>query len=270
MRKGGIATRYALVVLLTLCVATGVSAQWLNYPTPGIPRLPNGKPDVDAPALKGADGRPDLSGVWRRRTGGPDYSLNIAVDLSEVPLQPWASDLYKRRQAADRTGRPSERCLPHGIPTDMMIRETPFRIVQTPTLTIILLETFNNFRQVFTDGRGPLSEMQPTYLGYSRGRWEGDEFVVDTVGFNDETWLDNTGLPHSDALRLTERFKRLTVGRMNLTFTFDDPKAYTRPWSVMVALELLPDTDLLEYMCDNEKFYSKRLLDSSKTNSQNR
>ena len=138
----------------------------------------------------------------------------------------------------------------------MMFREAPFRIVQTPTLTVILLEMFTRFRQVPTDGRRLVADPQPTWFGYSTGKWEADEFVVETVGFNDQTWLDNRGLPHSDALHLTERFKRLNVGRMDLASTIDDPKAYTRPWSVTVKFELLADTDLLEYMCDNEKWAS--------------
>jgi hypothetical protein len=140
----------------------------------------------------------------------------------------------------------------------MMFREAPFRIVQTPTLTVILLEMFNRFRQVPTDSRRLVPDPEPTWLGYSTGKWESDEFVVDTVGFNDQTWLDNRGLPHTEALHLTERFKRLNVGRMSLAVIIDDPKAYTRPWQVQMGFELVPDTDLLEYVCDNEKWSSTR------------
>jgi hypothetical protein len=250
--------RPALVLFACVLFAAVCQAQWLGSPSPGIPRLADGKPDLNAAVPRTSYGKPDLSGVWRRAADDTHSTTFLASGLGEIPLQPSARELYNRRLAVDGAGRPAERCLPHGLPLDMMFREAPFRIVQTPALTVILLEMFNRFRQVPTDGRSLVPDPQPTWLGYSTGRWEGDEFVVETVGFNDQTWLDNRGLPHSDALRLTERFKRLNVGRMDLTFTIDDAKAYTRPWSVTMKFELLPDTDLLEYMCDNEKWASTR------------
>ena len=250
--------RPALVLLTCVLFAAVCQAQWQSSPSPGIPRLADGKPDLNASVPRTSYGKPDLSGVWRRAADDTNSTTFLASGLGEIPLQPSARELYNRRLAADGAGRPAERCLPHGLPLDMMFREAPFRIIQTPALTVILLEMFTRFRQVPTDGRRLVPDPQPTWFGYSTGRWEADDFVVETVGFNDQTWLDNRGLPHSDALQLTERFKRLNVGRMDLTFTINDAKAYTRPWSVTMKFELLPDTDLLEYMCDNEKWASTR------------
>ena len=142
-----------------------------------------------------------------------------------VPKQ---SELYNRRLAAEGAGRPAERCLPHGLPLDMMFQGSPIRIVQTPSLVVMLLEIANHFRQIPTQRRQLIEDFQPAWYGYSTGQWEGDEFVVETVGFNDETWLDNRGLPHSDGLKLTERFKRVNAGRMDLALTIDDPK-YLHP-----------------------------------------
>jgi len=246
--------RPALVLLTCVLGAAVCQAQWLSSPSPGIPRLADGKPDLNAAVPRTNYGKPDLSGVWRRAADDTNSTTALASGLGEIPLRPSARELYTRRLAVEGAGRPAERCLPHGLPLDMMFREAPFRIVQTPTLMVILLEMFTRFRQIPTDGRRLVPDPQPTWYGYSTGSWDADEFVIDTVGFNDQTWLDNRGLPHTDALHLTERFKRLSVGRMDLTFTFDDPKAYTRPWNVTVKFELLPDTDLLEYLCDNEKW----------------
>lgn len=250
--------RSAVVLLVCALAAGPCEAQWLNSPSPGLPRRADGTPDLNAAAPRTASGTPDLSGVWRRAADDPNSTTALASGLGEIPLQPAARDLYNRRLAVDGAGRPAERCLPHGLPLDMMFREAPFRIVQTPTLTVILLEMFNRFRQVPTDGRKLVPEPQPTWLGYSTGKWEGDEFVIDTVGFNDQTWLDNRGLPHTDALHLTERFRRRNIGRMSLVLIVDDPKAYTRPWRINMSFELVPDTDLIEYVCDNEKWSSTR------------
>ena len=235
--------RPALVALMSMLCAAVCQAQWMSSPAPGIPRLADGRPDLNAAVPRTADGKPDLNGVWRRTADDKNSTTFLLSGFEEIPLQPFARELYKRRLAVDGAGRPAEKCLPHGLPLDMMFRESPFRIVQTPALTVILLEMFSHFRQVPTDGRTLVPDPQPTWFGYSTGKWDGNEFVVDTVGFNDQTWLDNRGLPHSDALHLTERFTRLSVGRMDLTFTIDDPKAYTRPWNVTMQFELLPDTD---------------------------
>ena len=149
-------------------------------------------------------------------------------------------------------GRPSERCLPHGIP-DAMLPATPFKIAHTPGLKLILYEQESRFRQVFTDGRPLPVDPNPAWLGYSVGRWDGDTFAVETSGFNDRTWLDDSGHPHTDALRTTERFHRRDFGHLDLALTIDDAKAYTRPWSITIPFAILPDTELIENICENEK-----------------
>jgi len=242
-------------VAFVMLVPGSARAQWIDGPTPGVPRLANGKPDLNAPTPRASDGKPDLSGVWR--SNSMKYVLQLASDLPEIPLRPEARALYDKRLAVDGAGRPAERCLPHGLPLDMMFSGSPIRIVQTPSLVVMLLEIANHFRQIPTYKRELNPDFEPTWYGYSTGTWDGDEFVVDTRGFNDETWLDNRGLPHSDALHLIERFKRLNVGRMTLTLTVDDPKYYTKPWNVVLSYQLMADSDLYEDMCDNNKWVAR-------------
>ena len=257
--------RLALTLLGMLCLAASASSQWLRYPTPGTPRLADGKPNLSAPAPRTADGRPDLGGVWEvvgdlvMPTDGrirSKYVYNIGVDQpgGHAPFQPWAQTLWDTRQKALGVGAPSEKCLPHGIPDAMLTRTLPFKLLQTPGVTIILFEEFNNWRQVFTDGRPLPVDPEPAWLGYSVGRWEKDDFVIETTGFNDKSWLDAGGTPHTEALRTTERFRRVDYGHMDAEFTFDDPKTFTRTWSTTVKFILLPDTDLLESHCDNNKW----------------
>jgi hypothetical protein len=226
-------------------------AQWVHLALPNTPRLPDGKPNLSAPAPKALNGKPDLSGIWRVATGR--YLQNIAADVVEAPFQPWAATLYKERADALGKGRPSEQCIPHGIPDGMLVRNSPFKMVQTPDELIILYEEFNHFRQIFSDGRGFPPDTTPSWYGYSTGRWEGDTFVAETIGFNDKSWFDDPGHPHSDQLRVTERFQRRDFGHLTIQITFDDPKAYTKPWSATVPFDLLPDTELIESICENEK-----------------
>jgi len=225
--------------------------QWANLPLANTPRTADGKPNLTAPAARTADGKPDLSGVWRVATG--KYLQNIAADVGEAPFQPAAAAVYKQRADALGKGRPSERCIPHGIPDAMLVRNSPFKIVQMPGVVVILYEEFNHYRQIFTDGRGFPPETSPSWFGYSIGKWEGDTLVVDTIGFNDQSWLDDPGHPHSEALRVTERFKRADFGHMNVQITFDDPKAYTKPWSAAIPFDLFADTELIESICENER-----------------
>lgn len=226
-------------------------AQWISLPLPNTPRNADGKPNLSAPAPKAASGKPDLSGIWR--VAASKYLFNIAVDMGEAPFQPWAAAVYKQRSESLGRDRPSERCIPHGIPDGMLVPNSPFKIVQTAGETVILYEEFNHFRQIFTDGRAFPPEASPSWFGYSIGRWDGDVFVADTVGFNDKSWFDDPGHPHSEALRITERFRRLDFGHLSVEITFDDPKAYTKPWSVVIPFNLLPDTELIESICENEK-----------------
>ncbi|MBI4472575.1 MAG: hypothetical protein HY646_07895 [Acidobacteria bacterium] len=225
--------------------------QWVNVPLPNTPRTPDGKPNLSAPAPKTFDGKPDLTGIWRNPDG--KYLNNLAADGIQVPFQPWAAALYKERQENFSKDRPSGRCLPHGVPDAMLVPATPFKILQTPAVTLILLENQGHFRQIFTDGRGFPKETIPTWLGYSIGKWEGDTFVVDSVGFNDQTYLDDGGHPHTDAYHSIERFRRRDFGHLDYEITIDDPKAYTKPWKVSIPFALFPDNELMESVCENEK-----------------
>ena len=225
--------------------------QWVNLRLPNTPRNADGNPNLTAPAPKTKDGKPDLSGVWRIADGR--YLQNIATDVGEAPFQPWAAALYKERADALGKGRPSERCIPHGVPDAMLVRNSPFKIVQTPGEVVILYEEFNHYRQIFTDGRGFPPETNASWFGYSIGKWEGDTLVVETIGFNDQSWLDDPGHPHSDALHITERYRRPNFGNMSIEITFDDSKAYTKPWTARIPFNIFADTELIESICENEK-----------------
>jgi hypothetical protein len=235
---------------LAAVLATPVTAQWLNYPTPGIPRLPDGKPDLSAPAPRTTDGKPDLSGIWRG--AGPMYRFNIAQDLEPEDIQPWAEALFLKRVRDSRKDSPLARCLPVSVPFHSFFNL--MRIVQTPALIVMLYESPNTpHRTVFTDGRDLPKDPNPAWLGYSVGRWEGDTLVVTTAGFNDRGWLDSAGHPQTESLRITERFRRRDVGHMEYAITIDDPKVFTRPFTVKTERLLAPDTDLLEDVCENER-----------------
>ena len=232
-----------------LCVT--LSAQWLHYPTPGIPRTRDGKPNLSAPAPKTADGKPDLSGIWAATNG--KYFRDLGADGVEIPMLPWAKALYQERKENLQKGHPSERCLGHGV-TDFDTHATPRRIIQTPGIIAILFEAYHQYRQIFLDGRPLPTPTQPAYLGYSVGRWEGDTLVVDTTGLNDQGWLDMNGHPQTETTHVTERFRRRNFGHIDLQVTIDDPKAYTKPWTAVLAgLDFLPDEELVESICENEK-----------------
>jgi hypothetical protein len=237
-------------ILLVAAAALPLAAQWLHYPTPGIPRTPDGKPNLSAPAPKTADGKPDLSGVWA--TEGTKYFFNLAADGVEAPFLPSAAALYKQRLAALQKGHPSERCIGHGV-TDYATLPAPRRFVQTPQMIAVLYESYNHFRQIFLDGR-PLPKLtQPAYMGYSVGHWDGDTLVVDSTGFDDRGWLDMNGHPQTESTHITERFRRRDFGHIDLQLTIDDPTAYTKPWSANVHMNYVPDEELIEAICENEK-----------------
>ena len=243
--------------IASLMFAAGIAAavgraQWLEYPTPGVPRLPNGKPNLTAPAPKTADGKPDLSGIWTTRGG---YTGNIARDLKpgELSFQPWASEVYKHRQETQGKEDPQAYCVLSGVPREHVV-PYPFKIVNTSGMIVILYEALHSYRQIFLDGRKLPKDPNPTWMGYSVGRWEGDTLVVDSSGFVDNNWLDNGGHMGTEAMRLTERFHRRDWGHIDLAITIDDPKAYTKPWTVNLEFNATPDSELIEYVCDeNEK-----------------
>jgi hypothetical protein len=224
-----------------------LAAQWPSRPTPGVPRTPDGKVNLSAPAPRSADGKPDLSGVWRIHT---NYLLNATPDLKPEDIQPWAAAIYKQSGDNFRNDTDGINCLPPGPKTSTSVG-SPVKIVQTPGLLIMLYEYQTIYRQVFTDGRGLPEDANPTWMGYSVGHWEDDTLVVTTNGFNDKTSLDLGGHPHSEALRITERFRRRDAGHIDLKVTFEDPKAYNRTWTLPVDLDLMPDGELIEYVCED-------------------
>ena len=239
------------IFLVTLLLGTA-AAQWLNYPTPNIPRTKDGKPNLAAPAPKTSDGKPDISGLWQPPVG---YIGDIAKDLKpgELSFQPWAAALYQHRRDTLSKEDPTGWCVPGGVPRADVV-PYPFKILALPGVTMILYEAVHSYRQIFTDGRPLPTNPNPAWMGYSVGRWDGDTFVVESSGFNDNAWLDNFGHPGTESLRVTERFHRKDFGNMDVEVTIDDPKAYTKPWTVTLPFRLLPDTELLEYICsENNK-----------------
>jgi len=253
-------------------------AQWLNYPAPGTPRTRDGKPNLSAKTPRASNGKPDLSGVWQTELAPPGenerlfgdvfkefvvpgddprtfskYFLNILADFKpqDAPIRPEAAELA-RKNAASARDNPSTQCLPQGIARADLLSYNPFKIIQTPGLLAVLYEADNMFRQIYTDRRKLPADPQPSWMGYSVGKWEGDTLVADTAGFNDRSWLDAFGHPHSESLRLEERFHRRDFGHMDLQLTIDDPKMYTRPFTIKVTEVLVPDSDILEYVCENE------------------
>jgi len=251
-----------VAAVAVLCLSTVAQAQWLNYKTSDLPRLPDGRPNLSAPAPRLPDGKPDLSGIWRpacvvnEACWESSLFFDLAKDLpaADVVMTPWAKSLADQRERREHVDDPYGYCLPPGVPRINNIMS--FKVVPTPRLTVFLYETAVGFmfRQAFTDGRPLPDVIEPTWLGYSIGRWDGDTFVVESNGFRDGGWLDTRkGHPHSSALRLTERFRRLDIGRLEVSMTIDDPRAYAKPWTARTVMTLLPDTELLEAFCDGHE-----------------
>lgn len=267
------------VALLALVTVISAKAQWLNYPGKTTPRTADGKPDLSAPAPRAGD-LPDLSGVWRTlpssaaqlsRVLGPNsdaldsagsqagflnqYFLNILADFKpgEAPMRPAAIKTLRERWNGPADGFPPTRCLPAGIPVADLFG-APFRIIQTPELIAILYEEKGLPREVFMDGRPLPRNPQPTWMGYSVGRWQSGALLVESAGFNDKTWLDSFGHPHGEQMHVTERFYRRDFGHMDIDITIDDPENYTGPFTIRSSQVLMPDTDLIETVCnENER-----------------
>ncbi|HXP88135.1 MAG TPA: hypothetical protein VN841_25620 [Bryobacteraceae bacterium] len=268
-----------LFILFAL-LSTGARAQWLHYPTPGIPRTRDGKPNLSAPAPRASNGKPDLSGIWQveptpfdemTRLFGPGletlsvpgddlrtfskYAISILADFKpeEAPIRFGAAKIAQGRFENFGIENPTTQCLPGGVPFGGLL-PFPNKFIQTPGVIVILQEADGAERQIFTDGRKHTAEPQPSWMGYSVGKWEGDALIVDTVGFNDKGWLDAFGHPRSEALRVQERYRRRDFGHLDVQVTLDDPKMYTRPFSIKYTLDLVPNTDIGEYVCaENEK-----------------
>ncbi|HEX4137373.1 MAG TPA: hypothetical protein VHY84_22380 [Bryobacteraceae bacterium] len=280
--------RVALLFALTV-FPIALSAQWPDYPTSGVPKTTDGKPNLDGPAPRTADGHVDLSGVWENRRGnigrrprgfpapeappqgapppppppaaaqsGPPaatfFNIGAGFPGGKLPLKPWAADLLKKRMSENSKDNPDAHCLPMGL---MQLHEhpQPRKIIQTPGVTVIIYEANSGLRQIFTDGRPlPPKDAQPWWYGYSVGHWEGDTLVVETTGFRDDVWLDINGSPLTNAGKMIEKFRRPTYGKLDIEVTIDDPSAYTKPYTVSVHQQIMLNTDLIEFICsENEK-----------------
>ena len=259
------------MVVAFIVIGGSLGAQWLNYPTPGVPRTADGKPNLAAPGPKTAEGKPDFSGMWQADDGRylkpeerpprspfPQSGVIRWIDFGfglpgGLPYQPWAAEAVTQRKAQNGKGDPTSACLPLGVPR--LLTDPEYRkIVQVPGLLLILNERDAGYRQIFTDGRPLPQDPQPTWNGYSTGTWEGDTLVVRSNGFRDGMWLDRAGNPMTDAAKLTERFRRVNYGTLEIDVTIDDPKAYTKPWTVKVTEFIMLNTELMDFICaENEK-----------------
>jgi hypothetical protein len=245
-----VAMKAVLVALLSIASSGPLAAQWLRQPTTGIPRTPDGAPNLAAPPPRSPDGRPDLSGLWVKVS--PKYARNIAADLKTDDIQPWARErVERRREDLGRDGM-QIRCLPLGPAYSTSGDSTGsemMRIVQTPPL-VVMLNPDLTYRQIWMDGRALEPGPNPSWMGYSVGRWDGDTLVVESYGFNAGSWLDRDGHPHTEQLRLTERYRRPSFGTLEIEVTFSDPGAYARPWTVKTRAEYAADTEMLEWVCN--------------------
>lgn len=269
-----LAVSLGCVAAAVMMLAPASSAQWARYPTRNVPKDAKGQPDMNAPAPRTADSKPDLSGLWRGGAGalgrgrgaaaetpppsGPPVAAfaNIGQNIKEgLPFTPYGAELLKTRQAANSKDNPEANCLPMGI-VQLHTQGAPRKFIQTPLELVILYEASSERREIFTDGRPlPTDDPQPWFNGYSVGHWEGDTLVVETVQFRDGGWLDIQGSPLSDAGKVTERFRRPTFGRMEIDVTIEDKKAYTKPFTVRVNQSLMLDEELLEFVClENQRF----------------
>jgi hypothetical protein len=276
-------------VILMAAVPTALFAQWPSYPTPGVPRTPDGKPNLSAPAPKTPDGKPDLTGIWEnaRQLGRtpPPASPNAKAPAANddffaglktnddflavakrsafwnlgssfkdgLPFQPWAAELHKQRVADNSKDNPDAHCLPMGM-MQFHNHGQPRKMIQTPQVIVILYEANAGIRQIFTDGRPlPGKDADPWWYGYSTGRWEGDTLVVQSAGFRDLGWLDVEGSPLTDTAHIIERYRRPDYGHLEIEVTIDDPKAYTKPWTVSVRQRIMVDTELIEFVCQENE-----------------
>jgi len=268
------------VLWIVLFVWMGAAApgysQWLKYPTAGVPRNPDGTPNLTAPAPRLPDGKPDFSGIWHAANpnrcvpganrfigcgteiGGSPLGGNLGRNLSGgLPYQPWAAKLAQERRADDSRDDPHVRCLPDNPPRAWTLPHLT-KAIHTPKLLVLLYEVNAMYRQIFIDGRPLPEDPTPGWNGYSTAHWDGDTLVVETAGFRDGLWIDTGGSPMSDAAKMTERMRRPNYGTLELEITIDDPKTYTKPFTVNLTQNLEPDTELIDEFClENEKSYDR-------------
>jgi hypothetical protein len=268
-----------LVLIVLVGVPALVAGQWVRIPTAGVPKKADGSPDLTAPTPRLPDGKPDFSGIWRpfnpaRCTPGTGQFVECGLELGGsalgrdlgrdlpggLPFQPWAAALVKARTADDSRDDPHVRCLPDNPPRTWTLPHLT-KAIHTPTLLALLYEVNAMYRQIFIDGRPLPTDPTPGWNGYSIARWEGDTLVVQTTGFRDGLWLDMVGSPMSDAAKMTERIRRPNYGTLELEVTVDDPKVYTRVFTVSLKQMLAIDMELIDEFClENEKSY-QRMID---------
>jgi hypothetical protein len=275
---------YGFIAVLIVVTAPLLLAQWPAFQTRGVPRTPTGQPDLAAPTPRTPDGKPDLSGIWdngrntnvqrgARGARGADFNtatpgpagqapanagppnatfFNVGAGFSEgLPLQPWAAELVRKRMADNSKDNPDAHCLPMGF-MQFHTHSQPRKIIQTRDVTLIVYEANSGLRQIFTDGRPlPGKDAEPWWYGYSVGKWEGDTLVVETTGFIENIWLDVRGSPLTSSGKVVERFRRTNYGNLEIEITIDDPKAYTKPWTVKLNQRIYPDTELIEFICED-------------------
>jgi hypothetical protein len=246
--------RWSTMVLIALFSAGPLEAQWVDVPEEALPRMPDGQVDLDAPAPRLPNGRVDLQGIWMPDDNRYIRDLALDVGADNVPYRPWAERLFDERKDGSRSSEdPDAHCLPQGVPKIDFV-SYPWKVIETPISVVIIYETFNYWRQIFTDGRRLGPNAKPTWMGYSTGHWEGDTFIVESTGFNGKIWLDQLGRPSTDQLKVTEKFTRTSFGHMTIDVTIDDPGAYTQPWSASQEVHLRPGWEPLEFICgENNK-----------------
>jgi hypothetical protein len=270
--------RVLLGFVLVVVTGAPVVGQWLRYPTEGVPRKADGTPDLHAPTPRLPDGKPDLSGIWHASNpnrcvpgtgqfvecgteiGGSRLNRNLGLDLpGGLPYQPWAAVLAKERAADDSRDDPHVRCLPDNPPRAWTLPHLT-KAIHTPKLLVLLYEVNAMYRQIFIDGRPLPEDPTPGWNGYSTARWDGDTLIVQTAGFRDHLWIDMGGSPMSDAAKMTERIRRPNYGTLNLEITIDDPKVYTRPFTINLTQNIEVDTELIDEFClENEKSYERMI-----------
>jgi hypothetical protein len=266
----------SVTVAVVVALSASLSAQWPPHPPAGAPKGPDGKPDLTAPAPRTADGKPDLSGIWLnvRRTGQANLEASAALEgrpplanfgnagagfKEGLPFQPWAAELQKKRASELSRDNPDALCLPMGL-LQFHGQPQPRKIVQTPTQILIVYESNYGLRTIYTDGRSlpPQGVPQPYWYGYSVGRWEGDTLVVESNNFRGDGWLDVRGSPTTEAAVVTERFRRINYGQLDIELTIDDPKAYTKPFTVRIDQRLVADgSEMIEFICHENQMFLK-------------
>jgi len=250
-------------LICALLLAAPAGAQWLDRKTSGLPRKADGKVDMAAPAPRTAEGKPDLTGIWASAGGQGELGGLSTLRVDPADMKPWARELQQERGHDYFKGRPDFMCRPSGVEAESLEREK--RILQTPAM-IAILNANQTYRQIFLDGRTLEKDPAPMWQGFSVGRWEGDTLVVESNGFNDKTWLNNVGLPHTEKLRVTERYTRPDLGHLKVDVTFTDPDTFDKPLQFSFAMQLMTDTEMLEEVCESKmQFWTGNISDLQKS-----